>query len=113
MRMSRPAFIAKVHEEGIKLFKTHGRRQTTTILLEKYKLANPARATFDRWIFLWSSGKIADLQNLARQKNGKIRLPSNLKKMEDSRTRRPDLESDVYVKYRYRRDVSKLKINLK
>ena len=42
----------------------------------------------------------------------KIRLLGNLDAMEKSRTRRPDLESNVYIRYRHRRDSLKLRISL-
>ena len=51
------------------------------------------------------------LENLAKKKNGRVRLPGNLESMERSRTLRPDLESNIYLQYRYRRDVQKLKIS--
>lgn len=54
--------------------------------------------------------KIAHLEKLAWLKNGRIRLPANLKAIEKSRTYPPDLESHVYVKYTHRRNVLKLKI---
>ena len=40
-----------------------------------------------------------------------MRLPANLKAMARSRISRPDLESEVYVHYRHRRDNLKLRIS--
>ena len=109
--MWRPAFITQIHNEGKELFKTNGRRKTTEILLRRYQVCRPSRATFDSWIFCWTKEKIEHLEKLAKLKNGRVRLPSKLKAMKNSRTRRPDLESNVYLKYRHRRDVLKLKIS--
>ena len=58
---------------------------------------------------MWTAEKNCTFR-MARLKNGRIRLPANLKAIEKSRTYPPDLESHVYVKYTHRRNVLKLKI---
>ena len=79
--------------------------------MEKYPSAKLSRNSVDRWIFELSEDKLNEIKFTARQKNGQIRLPGHIKAMEASRTKRPDLESEIYLKYRYRKDVLKFPIN--
>lgn len=62
-------------------------------------------------MFVLSPEKLEAFINLARQKGSYMRLPGNLKEMSKSRISRSDLESEVYVRYRYRRDFLKLRIS--
>ena len=55
--------------------------------------------------------KLESFIELARKKRTYLRLPENLQEMSRSRISRPDLESEVYVIYRHRRDHIKLRIS--
>ena len=106
-----PALIARVAAEGKKLSKDFGRRETSRILRQRYATANLSLTSIDRWVFVMSDEKLGAYIALARQKGAKIRLPANLMEMSKSRISRPDLESEVYVRYRHRRDNLKLRIS--
>ena len=106
-----PPLIARVVAEGKKIAETNGRRETVRILLQSFPMANLSASTIDRWIYVLSAEKLSSIIKLARQKGTKLRLPANLKEMSKSRISRPDLESQVYLKYRHRRDTLKLRIN--
>ena len=58
-----------------------------------------------------SEEKLKEIEITAKRKRGKVRLPSNIKAMEASRTVRPNLESEIYVQYRFRKDNLKLPIS--
>ena len=62
-------------------------------------------------MFVMSSDKLRSYIELARQKGTRYKLPANLKEMSKSRISRPDLESEVYLRYRHRRDHLKLRIS--
>ena len=105
------SLICKIAKEGKELAKSNGRRATARILLDRYPMANLTLSSIDRWVFKLSQEKLQSFLELARKKNSYLRLPGNLKEMSDSRIFRPDLESEVYVRYRYRRDHLKLRIS--
>ena len=106
-----PALIARVVAEGKKIAETNGRRETVRVLLQSFPMAKLSASTIDRWVYVLSAEKLSSIIKLARQKGTKLRLPANLKEMSKSRISRPDLESQVYLKYRHRRDTLKLRIN--
>ena len=105
------ALICKIAKEGKELARSHGRRETSRLLLKKYPLANLTLSSIDRWVFKLTQEKLDSFITLARQKGLRLRLPGNIKEMSRSRIQRPDLESEVYVRYRYRRDRLKLRIS--
>ena len=105
------SLICKIAKEGKELAKSKGRRETARILLNKYPMANLTISSIDRWVFKLSQEKLESFIALARKKSSYLRLPGNLREMSRSRIFRPDLESEVYVRYRYRRDHLKLRIS--
>ena len=112
MRPFAAALICKIAKEGKELAKSHGRRETARILLTKYPLANLTLSSIDRWVFKLTQEKLNSFIALARKKNSYLRLPANITEMSRSRIFRPDLESEVYVRYRYnRRDHLQMRIS--
>ena len=105
------ALICKIAKEGKELAKSNGRRETARILLSKYPMANLTLSSIDRWVFKLTQEKLDSFIALARKKTSYLRLPANITEMSRSRIFRPDLESEVYVRYRYRRDHLKLRIS--
>ena len=97
--------------EGKELSKTHGRRETSRILQEKYVHAKLSLPSIDRWVFVFSDEKLQSFLLLARQKGLYCRLPAHIQEMSKSRISRPDLESEVYIRFRHRRDNLKLRIS--
>ena len=86
MRIYPPALILKITKEGKDLYKYHGRRETTRLLIEKYPVASLNRRTVDRWVFDMTQEKLNEIEKLTKRKSGKVRLSANIKAMEDSRT---------------------------
>ena len=112
MRIYPATLILKIAKEGKELYKYQGnRRETTRLLIEKYPTANLKRRTVDRWVFDLSEEKFKEIEITAKRKREKVRLPSNIKAMEASRTVILDLQSEIYVKYRFREDNLKLPIS--
>ena len=105
-----PALIVRLAAEGKEISKNFGRSETARILCEKYANANLSTSSVDRWVFVLSEEKLKAYVQLARQKGTKFRLPANIEEMSKSRISRPDLESEVYIRYRHRRNL-KLRIS--
>ena len=72
-----------------------------------------SRTSVERWCFEWSEQKLAQVLAVARRHKGDIRMPEHIKRMSESMIERADLETKVYMKFRYRKDVLKRHIDFK
>ena len=114
MRAYPPALILRISKETKKLHSDGmSQRQACATIISKYPTAMLKYASVDRWAFRSNAAKLNELNNLVLQHSGKIRLPSHVQHMSESRIDRFDLESEVYLAYRHRKDVQKKHINFK
>ena len=112
MRPHTPFIISTVAKQGKELYKTlQSKRGVAKVLIEKYPQANLSRSTIRRWCFEWSEKKLEDVLRVSKRHKGEIRLPAHIKAMSQSRIQRDDLETKVYMNYRFRKDVQKRHID--
>ena len=96
-----------LHADGL------SQRKACMEVIAKYPIASLKYSTVDRWAFRWDTSKLDTFIKLQAEHRGKIRVPIHVQHMSESRIERSDLESEVYMAYRHRKDVQKKQINFK